>query len=127
MKNSNNNGKNFFSSFGNAINGLRLIVRYERNFRVFLVVAFLVVMLGFFFKISYIDWIAINLVISMVLISEAINSAVEALCDTVSDEYRMKIKYVKDVTAGAVLVSSVVSFITGLIIFIPYIVEFVGY
>lgn len=127
MKNSNNSGKSYFNSFGNAINGLRLIVRYERNFRVFLLVAFVVIILGFLLKISYTDWIAINLVISMVLISEAINSAVEALCDTVSDEYRMKIKYVKDVTAGAVLVSSMVSFITGIIIFTPYIVQYLNF
>ena len=61
----------------------------------------------------------------MVFISETINSAIEALCDTVSLEYKVNIKYAKDVSAGAVLVSALVSVITGLIVFIPYFVEFI--
>ena len=81
--------------------------------------------MGLFFQISYQDWIAISLVISMVLISESINSAIEALCDTVSKDYKVNIKYAKDVSAGAVLVSALVSVITGLIVFLPYIVDFV--
>jgi diacylglycerol kinase (ATP) len=61
----------------------------------------------------------------MVFIAETINSAIEALCDTVSLEYKVNIKYAKDVSAGAVLVSATVSVITGLIVFLPYIVTLV--
>jgi diacylglycerol kinase len=102
-----------------------LIFKNERNFRIDLVVAIVVIILGFLFKISHTDWIAISLVISMVFISETINSAIEALCDTVSLEYKVNIKYAKDVSAGAVLVSALVSVITGLIVFVPYIVELI--
>jgi diacylglycerol kinase len=56
----------------------------------------------------------------MVIVSETINSAIEALCDTVSLDYKVNIKYAKDVSAGAVLVSAIVSVITGIIIFLPY-------
>ncbi len=59
----------------------------------------------------------------MVLISETINSAIEALCDTVTQDFKINVKYAKDVSAGAVLVSSLLSVITGLIIFLPYIIE----
>ena len=60
----------------------------------------------------------------MVLISETVNSAIEALCDTVSQDFKINVKYAKDVSAGAVLVSALVSVITGLIIFLPYIILF---
>ena len=58
----------------------------------------------------------------MVFVAETINSAIEALCDTVSLDYKVNIKYAKDVSAGAVLVTALVSVITGLLVFMPYII-----
>jgi diacylglycerol kinase len=125
MKNNKYQAENFFKSQGYARNGLKLIFKNERNFRIDLVFAILVIIAGFLFRVSHMDWIALSLVISMVFIAETINSAIEALCDTVSVEYKVNIKYAKDVSAGAVLVSAVVSIITGLIVFLPYLIEFV--
>ena len=125
MKNIKYQATNFLKSQGHARSGIKLIFKNERNFRIDLIVAIIVVILGFLFKISHTDWIAISLVISVVFVSETINSAIEALCDTVSLEYKVNIKYAKDVSAGAVLVSALVSVITGLIVFVPYIVELV--
>ena len=126
MKNSNFKAENFFKSQGYARNGLRLIFKNERNFKIHLSIAILVIIAGFVLKISYQDWIAVNLVISMVLISETMNSAVEAVCDTISQEYKVNIKYAKDVSAGAVLLSVLVSIITGIIVFTPYILKIFG-
>lgn len=123
MKNSNFKAENFFKSQGYARNGLRLIFKNERNFKIHLSIAILVIIAGFVLKISYQDWIAVSLVISMVLISETMNSAVEAVCDTISQEYKVNIKYAKDVSAGAVLLSVLVSIITGIIVFTPYILK----
>ena len=123
MKNSNFKAENFFKSQGYARNGLRLIFKNERNFKIHLSIAILVIIAGFVLKISYQDWIAVSLVISMVLISETMNSAVEAVCDTISQEYKVNIKYAKDVSAGAVLLSVFVSIITGIIVFTPYILK----
>mgnify|MGYP001304278341 FL=1 len=124
MKNESFKTEDFFKSQGYARNGIKLIFKNERNFRVELVITALVILAGVFFKISHFEWIAISLVISMVLISETINSAIEALCDTVSQDFKINVKYAKDVSAGAVLVSALVSVITGLIIFLPYIILF---
>jgi diacylglycerol kinase len=126
MKNIKYKSENFFKSHGHARSGLKLIFKNERNFRIDLIVALIVVSLGFLFKISHADWIALSLVISMVLVSETVNSAIEALCDTVSLEYKVNIKYAKDVSAGAVLVSVLVSVVTGLIVFVPYILKLVN-
>ena len=106
-----------------AIEGILSIVKNERNFRIQLVVAMLVVLISFLLKISHSDWIAVGFLITLVLISEAFNSVIEALCDTISHEYRVNIQYAKDVSAGAVLVSAILSVILGLIIFMPYIIE----
>lgn len=125
MKNIKYQSTNFFKSQGHARSGLKLIFKNERNFRIDLAVAVIVIVFGFLFRVSHTDWIALSLVISMVLVSETVNSAIEALCDTVSLEYKVNIKYAKDVSAGAVLVSVLLSVVTGLIVFVPYIMEFV--
>ena len=125
MKNKSFKAESFFKSQGYARNGIKLIFKNEKNFKVELVIALFVVLAGLFFKIGHFEWIAISLVISMVLISESINSAIEALCDTVSQDFKINVKYAKDVSAGAVLVSALVSVFAGIIIFLPYVIDFV--
>lgn len=125
MKNKKYKSESFFKSQGYARNGLKLILKNERNFRRELVIATVVIVLGFVFKIGYFEWIAVSLVISMVLIAEAINSAIEALCDAVSQDFKINIKYAKDVSAGAVWLSAFVSFVTGLIVFLPYVIALI--
>lgn len=107
----------------NAIQGILSIIKNERNFRIQLVIAMLVVLISFLLKISHTDWIAVGFLITLVLVTEAFNSVIEAVCDTVSKEYRVNIKYAKDVSAGAVLVSAILSVILGLIIFVPYLIN----
>ncbi len=114
-----------FQSQKHAIQGMFEIVKAERNFRIQIVVALLVVIAGLIFEISHTDWIAVGFLIALVLISEAFNSVIEAVCDTVSQEYRVNIKYAKDVSAGAVFVSAILSVILGMIIFVPYVIEFI--
>ncbi|MDD4382237.1 MAG: diacylglycerol kinase family protein [Candidatus Dojkabacteria bacterium] len=112
-------------SFSDAFRGLKVIFKNETNFRIELVVAVITILFGFLFKISHTDWIAISIVMSLVFISESINSSIEALSDTMSKDFKINIKYAKDVSGGAVLISSIASLITGLVIFIPYVIELV--
>jgi diacylglycerol kinase len=115
--------RNFFESYWYALSGLKLIITNERNFRIQLVMIALVTVLGFILRISHNDWILLFLVMGLVLISEAFNSVIEAVCDTVSQEYRVNIRYAKNVSAGAVLLSAGVSVVTGTIIFAPYVLD----
>ena len=115
---------NWFSSLKIAITGLFLIIKNERNFRIQLVVAFMIGLLGLFFNYSHQDWINVGFLVSLVLISESFNSVIEALSDTISQEFRVNIKYAKDVAAGAVLISSITSAIAGTIIILPYVLRF---
>jgi len=125
MKDSFTTSKTYFESQKHAIHGLISIIKNERNFRIQLVVAVFVVLLGILLKISHTAWIAVGFLIALVLISEAFNSVIEALSDTISNEYHVNIKYAKDVSAGCVLVSATASFILGIIIFVPYIIPLI--
>ncbi len=124
-KNHKYDAHNYLESQKYAITGLFLILKNERNFRIQLIASILVVILGLFLHISHADWVALFIVIALVLIAEAFNSVIEAVCDTISQDYRINIQYAKDVSAGAVFVSACVSIIAGVIIFVPYITTFI--
>lgn len=106
-------------SFKFAINGLRIFLLNEHNGRVHLIVAILAVILGFWLKISNIEWIIVLLAIGLVFVAEILNTAIEKLADVVTEEFNEKIKIVKDIAAGGVLVAAIIAFATGLMIFGP--------
>lgn len=116
--------KKFLKSFGFALEGILKFFLYERNARIQLVVAIIVIILGAAFNISQNEWLVIIFSIAFVLSLEMINSAIEKLCDLVSRDFHPCIKKIKDTTAGAVLVSAFFSLIAGLIIFIPKIYQY---
>jgi len=122
MKDSFTTSKTYIQSQKHAIHGLLAIIKNERNFRIQLVIAFFVILIGILLEISYTSWIAVGFLIALVLISEAFNSVIEALSDTISKEYDVNIKYAKDVSAGCVLVSAIASVVLGIIIFVPYLI-----
>ena len=109
----------FFKSFLFALNGLKECFLQGKNFRIQFVIAILAIAAGIFFSISSIEWIVMLLCIGVVLSFEIINSAIEKLCDFVSPSINPSIKKIKDMSAAAVLLSVIISFITGCIIFIP--------
>lgn len=79
----------------------------------------IVIALGFYFDISNFEWIALILVIGLVFIAEAFNTAIEIDIDLTSPEYHPYARDTKDVAAAAVLLSVLVAIIVGLIVFLP--------
>ena len=59
----------------------------------------------------------------MVLVTEMINTALEYAVDLVTEEYRILAEHIKNISAGAVLVASLLAVVVGLIIFVPYLLE----
>ncbi len=104
-------------SFGYAIDGLRYLFCKEGNAKVHLMATLLVVVTGFLFRISAMEWTAILLCVGMVICGEALNTAIEKVCDKVSPQRDPLIKIAKDVAAAGVLVLAVVSVIIAAIIF----------
>lgn len=105
--------------FSFAWNGLKEVVKTERNFRIHLVIALLVVMLSLFLELIYIEWAIIMLVIGLVLVAEAINSVIERMIDYLNPRIHPLAKKIKDIAAGSVLLAAIVAVIVGMIIFLP--------
>jgi len=110
-------------SFGWALNGLKDCILHEKNFRIQYIIALGVLVAGFFFSISLNEWMIILLSFAIVLCFEIINSAIEKLCDLVMPEHHAVIKKVKDMSASAVLLAAIISFIIGCIIFLPKVIS----
>lgn len=95
-------------------------MRSEPNAKIHFIATILVIIAGFIRHISRGSWIAIVIAIAMVWITEALNTAIEALADYACErQYDPQIKLVKDVSAGAVLIASVAAVIIAIIVFIP--------
>lgn len=95
------------------------MLKNEHNSWVHIFAALVAIVLGAFLEITKWEWILLVIVIGLVLALEAVNSALETLCDHISPEKQDAIKKVKDLSAGAVLIAAITSFIVGLIIFLP--------
>jgi diacylglycerol kinase len=112
-------------SFLSAFSGIASMLKREHNFRIHIFVFLLVMIAGILLRITPSKWIMIFIVSGMVLSAECFNSAIEYLSDEVSPGYNDKIKRIKDVAAAGVLITAIISVITGLIIFIPRIIQIV--
>ncbi|MCC6288120.1 MAG: diacylglycerol kinase family protein [Chitinophagaceae bacterium] len=108
-----------FKSFTYAFQGVYTFFSRDSNGKLELCFAAIAIATGFILHISNTEWIAVLLCIAMVISLEMINASIEKLCDMVEHNFHPAIKIIKDIAAGAVLVSAVVSLIIGLIIFLP--------
>lgn len=112
------------ASFRNAWKGLSVFVRQEHNAWIHLSMTVLVILAGVLFRISTYEWIAVVFAIGLVISAEAINSAIERLADVVQPNRDERIRDVKDICAGAVLVCAMTAFVIGLIVFLPKLLVF---
>lgn len=110
--------------FTYAWNGLREIFVHERNFRIHIGAAIIVVVLGIILQLTSIEWAILFVVIALVLILEILNSIIERMVDYIHPEYHRTAKFIKDAAAGAVLVAAISSVIIGCLLFIPKILEY---
>ncbi len=108
--------RNRLKSFRYAVNGLKLLVLREHNARIHVLATVIAILGGFFLKVGSMEWIVILIVIAIVFIAELFNTALEHLCDFVKPEYNQVIKEVKDLAAGAVLVSAMLAVTIGIIL-----------
>jgi diacylglycerol kinase len=111
----------FIRSFGYAIRGIVAAVREQRNIKILLSIALLVVIAGFYFQVTRTEWCILLLCIGVVTGGEMLNSSIENLVDLVTRERMPLAGKIKDIAAGAVLLLSLMSLIIGAIIFLPYI------
>ena len=113
-------------SFHSRINSLRFaaegIGRFfieEQNAWVHLAATIIVFALAFIFRLSGSEKLALVIVTGMVWVAEAFNTVVERIMDHISPERNPRVKFIKDLSAGAVLLSAITAVVTGAIVFIP--------
>lgn len=107
------------TSFKFAFTGLFIAFRSEPNIRIHCIAAAVAILCGVFLNVSFTEWMFITFAIGSVFTAELFNSAVEKLVDLVSPERQEKAGTIKDLSAGAVLITAITALIIGCIIFIP--------
>jgi len=115
-----------FKSIGHAVDGLGLMLRTQHNAWLHLAATVVVVVAGLALGLTSEAWLALVLAIVLVWVAEALNTALELLCDVASPGFHPIVKSAKDVAAAAVLVSALGAAIVGIIVFLPRIIRLIA-
>ena len=107
-------------SFRCAFRGLSELFKTQNNARIHALAALSVLLAGNYFRVSPVEWAVLSLAIAVVLATESMNTAVEILSDRITLQQDPVICRVKDMAAGAVVVSAIGAAVAGLFIFIPH-------
>ncbi len=109
-------------SFKYAYEGIVAALKEEPNLKIHIIIALAIIVLGWFLNISRLEWLILTLTIGVVISVELTNTAIEALVDSFTSENHPGAKKAKDISAGAVLVVSVMAVVIGLMVFLPYLI-----
>lgn len=105
-------------SIAYAFNGLKLLIKTEPNVAIHLIATFAVIFTGLVSGLTKMEWIAIAIAIGIVWIAEGFNTCIELLCDAcLGTKYDKRVEAIKDISAAAVFIASIVSVIIGIIVF----------
>ena len=104
-------------SVRHALRGLAWFVSSQHNAWIHACATFGVVAGGIFFGISRIEWIGVALAIALVWTAEAVNTAIEAVCDAASPDFHPLVARTKDVAAAGVLIAACGAVAVGLLVF----------
>ncbi len=113
-------------SFANAWNGIVICFVEERNIKIHCFAAVMVLIFGNLLHISVTEWCICFILFGLIMGMELVNTAVESVVDLVTDEWRPLAKRAKDCAAGAVLIASFWTAVTGGIIFFPKLFAFIA-
>jgi diacylglycerol kinase len=111
-------------SFKHALDGLVAALSTQPNYRIHLLLSLVSIIGGIFFQISYFEFLTIGILITVGLVIETVNTAIEETCDAIDESIRPDIKIAKDTAAAAMLVFAIGSVILAGFIFIPRIISF---
>ena len=102
-----------------ALAGIKYVLITQPNTRIHSAFTLVVFILAWVLKLPRLEWVILLLTVGLVWAAEIFNTAVEITVDVISPEYDPQAKIIKDISAGAVLVSVLVSILVGLLIFGP--------
>ena len=108
---------NFIEACNNAVNGIIYAATTQRNIRIQLVLAVIVMILCLFYGLNTTEFLCLLFAVFMVIFAELINTAIETVVDLFVDVYHPKAKIAKDVAAGAVVLAACNALVVGYFIF----------
>lgn len=115
--------KHLTSAFKYAFQGIQYAAKSEKNFRIHIVSAFIVIIVSSLLKINQIEWLFILISIFGVMALELVNSALERAVDLATQEIQPLAKQAKDLAAAAVLVYAVMAVLIGIVILGPKLIN----
>jgi diacylglycerol kinase (ATP) len=110
--------KDLTAPFRVAMSGLVFTFKTQRHMRFHLYVVLTVVLLGMFVNLGLREMLVLLFTISLVLVAEMFNSAIEATVDLVQPTYHPMAKFAKDIAAGAVLITTIIALVVGSLLII---------
>ena len=113
--------RRFIRSFSYALKGILFALKNERNFQIELAVGALAVLIMLFFPLSGLERALIILSIALVLTLELANTALERVMDILKPRIHPYARVIKDMMAGAVLLTTLAAIAIGIAIFSPYV------
>ena len=113
-------------SFKAAFEGIASTYKKEQNIKIHTIISLVVILGGFIFKINYIEWLVCLVLIGFMLMAEFFNTAIEYVVDLASPDIHPLAKAAKDTASAGVLMMAIIAAVTGLVIFVPKLIEFVG-
>lgn len=118
--------QNFSNTFRNARKGVRLTLKSERNLRIHLFIAILVLITAYCFNFSITEFCILLLTIAAVISAEMFNSAIEFSLDAIfHNKYSRMVGMAKDIAAGAVMVVTIIAVLIGALLFIPALIKLI--
>ena len=112
------------TSFKYAFEGIKTAFKREPNFRIHVLLAILVLILAGVLKFNIIEWLILAFTITFVITLELLNTVLEAVVNLTSPDISPEAKVAKDVSAGMVLVVSILAVVAGLVLFVPKILSY---
>lgn len=114
--------KSIFHSFKHAFKGIAIALK-ERSFKIMLVIAALVIVAGICVHLTPTHWALILMLIGVILGLEMFNTYIERVADFLEPSYSLKVKALKDIAAGIVLIFCILVAVAGVIIFSSYLIN----
>jgi len=116
--------RSIIDSFNYAISGIITSIKTERNMLIHYTIAIGIVGLSLFFDFSKLEFLILLLTTTLVVVAELINTAIEKTVDMITKDFHPVAKIVKDISAGAVLISAINAMIVGYLLFFDRLNDF---
>ncbi|WP_079242203.1 diacylglycerol kinase family protein [Chryseobacterium indologenes] len=110
-----------YKSFLHAFRGIFMMVKTERNFQIEFIAFFVNLFLIFYFKLNSTDTALVIIASFAVLSAEIFNTAIEKICDIIQPDFDKRIGFIKDIAAGAVVLTAIAAVIVGVLVYWKYV------